>query len=448
VSAPKVHLAKIAVLDDERGMVEIVSMLMRRAGYDVVGFNDPYALLASLEREPVDLLLTDLKMPGLDGVEVLERARKLLPGLPVILFTAHATVQTAISAMKKGAYDYVQKPFDNTELKSLVARALEHSFLRSENRYLKAPGGAPIIAESSAMKRVMSMVRRVARSQSTVLVTGQSGTGKEVVARALHYSSDRADAPFVALNVKALSESVLESELFGHVAGAFTGARGDKPGVFERADGGTLLLDEIGEVSVDFQAKLLRTLQEREVQPVGATETRPVDVRLIAATHRDLEADVREGRFREDLFYRLHVIPIHLAPLRDRREDILPLARSFLGRVAQREARSLRGWTPEVERWLLSHPWPGNVRELQNVIERGAVLASEGHIELADLALDATEDAPSAASSKLGELLDRATAEHIRCVLEDVDGKRVEAARRLDIDRTTLYRLMRKHGLT
>lgn len=298
------------------------------------------------------------------------------------------------------------------------------------------------------MKRVMSMVRRVARSQSTVLVTGQSGTGKEVVARALHYSSDRADAPFVALNVKALSESVLESELFGHVAGAFTGARGDKPGVFERADGGTLLLDEIGEVSVDFQAKLLRTLQEREVQPVGATETRPVDVRLIAATHRDLEADVREGRFREDLFYRLHVIPIHLAPLRDRREDILPLARSFLGRVAQREARSLRGWTPEVERWLLSHPWPGNVRELQNVIERGAVLASEGHIELADLALDATEDAPSAASSKLGELLDRATAEHIRCVLEDVDGKRVEAARRLDIDRTTLYRLMRKHGLT
>ncbi len=442
---------KVAVLDDERRMVEIVSMLLRRAGHDVVGFSDPHALLESLEREPVDLLLTDLKMPKLTGVQVLERARSLLPGLPVILFTAHATVHTAILAMKKGAYDYVQKPFDNTELKALVARALEHSFLRTQNHHYKAMGASPIIAESDAMKRVMSMVRRVARSRTTVLLTGQSGTGKEVVARALHYSSDRADGPFVALNVKALNESVLESELFGHVAGAFTGARGDKPGVFERADGGTLLLDEIGEVSVDFQAKLLRVLQEREVQPVGATAARSIDVRLIAATNRDLEADVREGRFREDLFYRLNVIPIQLSPLRDRRPDILPLARSFLARVAHRDGRALRGWSPEVQAWLLSHPWPGNVRELENVIERGAVLAVDGQIELADLTLeepaDATRTSASSTSSSLGELLDHATAEHVRRVLDDVDGKRVEAARRLGIDRTTLYRLMRKHGL-
>ncbi|MCA9606211.1 MAG: sigma-54-dependent Fis family transcriptional regulator [Myxococcales bacterium] len=441
--------AKIAVLDDEPRMVEIVSMLLRRAGYEVVGFSDPRAFLDALHAEPVDLLITDLKMPGLDGVAVLERARATLPGLPVILFTAHATVPTAIAAMKKGAYDYVQKPFDNAELKALVARALEHSFLRSENRWLKAPGSAPIVAESPAMQRAMSLVRRVAPSRSTVLVTGESGTGKEVVARAIHYASDRAEAPFVALNVKALSETVLESELFGHVAGAFTGARGDKPGVFERADGGTLLLDEIGEVSVDFQAKLLRTLQEREVQPVGATAPRPVDVRLIAATNRDLPAEVQAGRFREDLYFRLDVIRIHLAPLRERREDILPLARAFLARIVADEGRVLRGWSPEVEAWLLAHDWPGNVRELQNVIERGAILAIGDRIELADVrpgAGDGTSEAQEGQKS-LAELLDLATAEHVRRVLEACDGKRVEAARRLGIERTTLYRLMRKHGL-
>ncbi|MCB9596468.1 MAG: sigma-54-dependent Fis family transcriptional regulator [Sandaracinaceae bacterium] len=439
--------AKIAVLDDEPRMVEIVSMVLRRDGHEVVGFTEPATLLAALDAEPVDLLITDLRMPGLDGVSVLERAREKLPGLPVILFTAHATVSTAIEAMKKGAYDYVQKPFDNTELKALVARALDHAWLRSENRYLKAPGAPPIVAESPAMKQALSMVRRVAASRSTVLVTGESGTGKEVIARAIHYGSGRAEAPFVALNVKALSETVLESELFGHVAGAFTGARGDKPGVFERADGGTLLLDEIGEVSVDFQAKLLRTLQEREVQPVGGTEPRPVDVRLVAATHRDLEADVRAGRFREDLYFRLDVIRIHLAPLRERREDILPLARAFLARLLAEERRELRGWSPEVEAWLLTHDWPGNVRELQNVIERGAILALGDRIELSDLKPGATADAPAGATKSLAELLDLATAEHIRRVLEEVDGKRVEAAKRLGIERTTLYRLMRKHGL-
>jgi len=439
--------ATIAVLDDEARMVEIVSMILRRAGYEVRGFTEPRALLDSLDAEPVELLLTDLKMPGLDGVEVLERARAKLPGLPVILFTAHGTVRTAIAAMKRGAYDYVAKPFDNAELVALVGRALDHARLRGDARYLEKTGKVRVVAESDAMKRALSLVRRVAPSRSTVLITGESGTGKEVVARALHYFGSRADQPFVALNVKALSESVLESELFGHVAGAFTGARGDKPGVFERADGGTLLLDEIGEVSVDFQAKLLRTLQEREVQPVGATEARPVDVRLIAATHRDLEADVAAGRFREDLFFRLDVIPIHLPPLRERRADVLPLARAFLARIAADEGRVLRGWTPEVEAWLLAHDWPGNVRQLQNAIERGAVLATGDTIELADVEPGATSSGEEA-SGTLAELLDRATAEHVRRVLADCDGKRVDAAKRLGIDRTTLYRLMRKHGLS
>jgi len=440
-------MATVAVLDDEARMVEIVSMILRRAGYEVRGFTEPEKLLDSLDAEPVELLLTDLKMPGLDGVQVLERARAKLPGLPVILFTAHATVKTAIAAMKRGAYDYVSKPFDNAELVGLVGRALDHARLRGDARYLGATGKTRIVAQSDAMKRVLSMVRRVAPSRSTVLITGESGTGKEVVARALHYFGSRADEPFVALNVKALSESVLESELFGHVAGAFTGARGDKPGVFERADGGTLLLDEIGEVSVDFQAKLLRTLQEREVQPVGATEARPVDVRLVAATHRDLAADVKAGRFREDLFFRLNVIPIHIPPLRERRDDVLPLARAFLARVAADEGRALRGWTPEVEAWLLGHDWPGNVRELQNAIERGAVLAIGDTIELADVEPGSASTGEEATGT-LAELLDRATAEHVRRVLADCDGKRVEAAKRLGIDRTTLYRLMRKHELS
>ncbi|MBX3269595.1 MAG: sigma-54-dependent Fis family transcriptional regulator [Sandaracinaceae bacterium] len=440
--------ARVAVLDDEPRMVEVVAMLLRRAGYDVAEFTEPCALLGALEAAPVDLLLTDLTMPGMDGVAVLERARETLPGLPVILFTAHATVQTAIAAMKKGAYDYVEKPFDNAELRALVARALEHSELRRENRYLKAPGAKRIVAQSAAMRGALALARRVAPSRSTVLVTGESGTGKEVIARAIHYGSARADGPFVALNVKALSDTLLESELFGHVAGAFTGARADKPGVFERADGGTLLLDEIGEVSGDFQAKLLRVLAEREVLPVGGTAPRPVDVRLVAATHRDLEADVRDGRFREDLFFRLNVVRVALAPLRERREDILPLARAFLARIVAEEGRDLAGLSPELEAWLLAHDWPGNVRELENAIERGAVLARGDRIELADVAPeDASEAREPAATRSLAELLDLATAEHLRRVLDEVGGKRVEAARRLGVERTTLYRLMRRHGL-
>jgi DNA-binding NtrC family response regulator len=442
--------SRIAVLDDEPRMVEIVAMLLRRAGHDVRSFGDPHALLASLEREPIDLLLTDLKMPGLDGVEVMRRARRTLPGLPVILFTAHATVATAIAAMKEGAFDYVQKPFDNDALKALVARALEHAALARENRYLRAAAEQAmptIVAESAAMKQVLSIVRRVAPSRATVLITGESGTGKEVVARALHACSDRSAAPFVGINVKALSESVLESELFGHEKGAFTGADRAKAGLFERASGGTLFLDEIGEVSPDFQAKLLRVLQEREVLPVGATSPRPVDVRVVAATNKDLAREVEAQRFREDLYFRLAVIPIRLAPLRERREDILPLARALLARVAHDTGRRIDGWTPEVESHLLTHAWPGNVRELANVIERGAILASGSTIELADLVVEEPAAPEVERATSLADLLDRGTAEHVRRVLEQVGGRRQEAAKMLGIDRTTLYRLMRKYGL-
>jgi DNA-binding NtrC family response regulator len=445
--------ARIAVLDDEQRMVDIIGMVLRREGHEVALFTDPETALASLEKEPVDLLLTDLKMPGTDGLGVLQRALELEPELPIILITAHASVPTAIEAMRSGAFDYVEKPFDNTELKTLVRRALDVTRLSRENRYLRAELGHrysldAIVAESDALREVLDRVRRAARSPSTVLVSGESGTGKELVARAVHYHSERVSRPFVAVNCKALAEGVLESELFGHVRGAFTGADRARAGLFEQASGGTLFLDEIAETDPAFQAKLLRVLQERTIQRVGDTEERRVDVRVVAATNRDLRAEVSAGRFREDLYFRLAVIPIALPPLRERPEDVLPLARHFLERWNQRLERQVAGWSPEVEALLLRHPWPGNVRELENAVERGVVLATGERIELDDLWLD-PEPAPGgeAGTGGLQAFLDRATREHIERALAAAGGKRTAAASSLGIDRTTLYRLMRKHGI-
>jgi DNA-binding NtrC family response regulator len=448
---------RVLVLDDEQRMVDILAMVLRREGYEVHPFVRPAAALAALQAESFDLLITDLKMPDADGLEVLRRARALDPELPVILITAHATVQTAIAAMREGAFDYVEKPFDNDELKALVRRALDVTRLARENRYLRAELRSryaldSVVAESATMREVLDLARRAARSRSTVLITGESGTGKELVARAVHYHSDRVGGPFVAVNCKAFAEGVLESELFGHEKGAFTGADRAKPGLFERTDGGTLFLDEIGEVTADFQGKLLRVLQERKFHRVGGIEERMVDVRLVAATNRDLRAAVASGRFREDLYFRLAVIPIHLPPLRERREDVLPLARHFLAKWNAELSRKITGWTAEVEAYLLQHSWPGNVRELENTIERGVVLARSDCIALDDLLIEAdTENIPSEASDTPGNLqsfLDQAAADRVRAVLKEVRGARAEAARRLGVDRTTLYRLMRKYGVT
>ena len=457
MSAPAV---RIALLDDEARLVEILAMVLRREGYDVLGFTDPLAALAALESRDFDLLVTDLKMPGVDGLEVLRRARKSSPELPVILITAHATVPTAVAALREGAFDYVQKPFDNEELRALVKRALEVTRLARENRYLRAELRTrysldAVVAESPRLREALELARRAAASRSTVLVTGESGTGKELVARAVHYHSERVGGAFVAVNCKALAPGVLESELFGHERGAFTGAERAKPGLFERADGGTLFLDEIGEVESGFQTKLLRVLQERRTQRVGGSEEKPIDVRIVAATNRDLRAEIAAGRFREDLYFRLAVIPIHLPPLRERREDVLPLAVHFLARWNRELGRSVAGWTPEVERWLLAHDWPGNVRELENAIERGVVLARGDRIGFDDLLVDEPGEEPRPGASpdatggaSLQEFLDAAAAERIRRVLEQTGGKRVEAARRLGIDRATLYRLMRRYGIT
>jgi DNA-binding NtrC family response regulator len=397
-------------------------------------------------------------MPGTDGLEVLRRARALDPELPVILITAHGSVPTAVAALREGAFDYVQKPFDNEELRTLAARALEVTRLSRENRWLRAELGArdgleALVAESPGMREVADLVRRAARSPSTVLVTGESGTGKERVARALHVHSERVGRPFVAVNCKALAEGVLESELFGHERGAFTGAERARAGLFERAEGGTLLLDEIGETSASFQAKLLRVVQERTVRRVGGDDERPVDVRLVVATHRDLRKEVEEGRFREDLYFRLAVIPIRVPPLRERPEDVVPLARHFLARLGAGLGRPHLRFADGVEEALARHPWPGNVRELENAVERGVVLARGETVGLEDLLLEGPgREAPAAGGPAAGEVtlqevVDRAAAEHVRATLAACDGRRAEAARRLGVDRTTLYRLMRRHGI-
>ena len=444
--------ARVAVVDDERRVGQVLAMVLKRDGHDVVVFTDPRAFLKALPEDRIDLLITDLRMPHLDGVQVLTKAREIQPGLPVIVLTAHGTIDAAIAAMKQGAFDFVTKPFDNDHCRALVARALEVRQLKREVKQLRADSRARggldrIVAVSDGMQQVLDLARRAAASRATVLVEGESGTGKEVVARALHLHSDRVGAPFVAVNCKAFSAGVLESELFGHDKGAFTGAARAREGVFERAHRGTLLLDEIGEVEANFQAKLLRVLQEREVLRVGGATPRAVDVRLVAATNRDLRSDVAAGRFREDLWYRLAVVVIRIPPLRERRDDVLPLARAFFARACAEQGRPLDGWTDEVEAWLLAHAWPGNVRELENCVERGVVLARGDVIELGDVAMPGARGAGREVGGTLQEHLDRAAAERIRQALAEAGGVKQDAARILGVERTTLYRLIKRYGI-
>lgn len=438
----------IAIVDDEKRMVQILKMILRKEGYVVSGFTDPEAFAQTLETQSYDLILTDLRMPKIGGVELLERIKGAQPDTPVILITAHGSIQTAIEAIKIGAFDYVEKPFDNDALKILIQKALKITRLARENRQLRAALNEKyqrdgIICQSEAMASVLNLAQRAARSRATVLITGESGTGKEVIAKAIHHYSDRFAKPFVAINLKALSPGILEAELFGYKKGAYTGATRNQRGVFERAHGGTLFLDELGEIDGNLQVKLLRVLQEREIQPVGSEETIKIDVRILAATNRNLEEAVANGAFREDLYYRLAVIPIHLPPLRERRADILPLARHFLLRWARELNRPHCQWTAEVENHLLQYDWPGNVRELENAMERAMVLAEGTTISHDDLLLPPTKDA-APNSEHLKDFLDQATRGHIIDVLKGVGGKRTEAARKLGVERTTLYRLMKR----
>ncbi len=387
-------MSTVMVVDDKEMLRDSVGATLQRAGFTVVAAADGKAALEAVHRRRPDAIVTDLKMPGLSGVDLLERVRDFDDDLPVVLMTAYGDVETAVRAMKLGAFDYITKPFEGDELLIAVRRAIEHARLRRENAVLRLaasgggegapavgpPGDGPrglarLLGDSPAMREVKQQVAAVARSHGTVLIHGESGVGKEVIARAIHEISPRCAEPFLAMNCPALAESLLESELFGHEKGAFTGADKQRKGRFELSDRGTLLLDEISEVSPKIQAKLLRVLQEREFERVGSSSSISVDVRVIATTNRDMEAAVESGEFRQDLFFRLNVLPVHVPPLRRREGDVDLLARHFVGRIALREGIDPPEVTPEAMALLAAYPWPGNVRELQNLCERAVVLA-------------------------------------------------------------------------
>lgn len=442
---------RVLIVDDEPRLADVVAMALGRAGYECEVFASGEAVLQAVAERGADVVVTDWKMPQMDGLELLRRIHADNRALPIILMTAYATVSDAVAAMREGAFDYVTKPFDNDDLRATVARALELTRLQRENRYLRAevdsryrPEG--VIAESPQSQALLDLIRRVAPSRATVLVQGESGTGKELVARLLHYWSDRVGKPFVAVNCKAFAEGVLESELFGHERGAFTGAVAARAGCFERAHDGTLFLDEIGETSVEFQAKLLRVLQDGEVLRVGAMQSRAVNARIVAATNRKLDEEIAAGRFREDLFFRLNVIPVLLTPLRERPQDILPLAQHFLQRYAAESGRHLV-LAPESVEALQAHAWRGNVRELENAIERGSVLARTQTVRPEDLLLQGPPSHPTSGAGTLQECLDEATAQRIRQALQSCKGQRAEAAKLLGVERTTLYRLMKRLGI-
>ncbi|MGD9200295.1 MAG: sigma-54 dependent transcriptional regulator [Chitinispirillia bacterium] len=444
----------IAIIDDEPRLAEILAMVLRKRKYSVETFLNPITFIEKLDEPFFDLVLTDLKMPGMTGVELLKKVRDHDSSIPVILITAHATVQNAIEAMREGAYDYIEKPFDNDACVVQIEKALEFSSIARENKYMRQELKSRynlnnLIIISPAMKNIFSIVRKAARSPATVLISGDSGTGKEIIARAIHYYSDRVGKPFIAVNCKAFATGILESELFGHVKGAFTGANTSRTGIFERADGGTVFLDEIGEIDDNFQGKLLRVLQEREVLRVGDQKPRQINIRIVCATNRELKREVSQGRFREDLYFRLAVIPITIPPLSMRKEDILPLTRYFIQKYSEEMDIEIPKLSKEMEEVILNHSWPGNVRELENSIERALVLMRGNVLQASDLMLSSS----AGISSKTGiqtlqQFLDEAAEKYVKSALEACNGVRIDAANRLGIERTTLYRLLKKYGLT
>src|SRR5438094_4460527 len=373
--------ARVLVVDDEKSMRDLLSITLEKEGYDVLTAAGGEAAIEALRRDATDAVITDLRMPKVDGLQVLRAAKEISPDVAVIVITAVASTETAVEAMKLGAYDYITKPFKLDEVNLIVRNALERKHLRAENQYLRKQLETQhrfenIIGKSSRMVEVFDTIRKIADSPSTVMITGESGTGKELVARAIHFNSQRRDKPFVSVNCGAIPEGLMESELFGHVKGSFTGAVANKIGLFTAAEGGTLFLDEITEIPPLLQVKLVRAIQLREVRRVGDTKDIKTDVRLIAASNRDLETAVREGVMREDLFYRLNVIPIHLPPLRERREDIAFLVAHFIQTFSKELGKDVRGVTPEAMAVLERHHWPGNIRELENAIERAIVLGA------------------------------------------------------------------------
>src|SRR5438094_686777 len=445
----------ILIVDDEQGILDTLRILLKNEGFDVTTAQGGKAGLEQLKAAAPDLVLTDIKMPGVTGIEILAAAKDQDPETPVILMTAQASLQTAIQAVNQGAFHYVPKPFSNDEIVALSRRAAEVRRLKAENKQLKQEirrrersGLVKPLGKSRLFQDVLRLAEQVAPTESTVLIQGESGTGKEVIARYIHERSTRTEGPFLSLNCGALPESLLESELFGHVKGSFTGAVRDKQGLFAAARGGTFFLDEIGEMSAATQVKLLRVLQEREAIPVGGTETIPVDVRVIAATNRDLEEDIKRGRFRTDLYYRLNVIAIHLPPLRERPEDIPELWEHVLERVAKERGEKPKSLSEDAKQVLLAYDWPGNVRELENVLERAVVLTKAEDIDRPAMPEKLTEHrAEPLVSERLHanptlEVIERA---YITWVLQSEGGNKTRAAEVLGIDPSTLYRKLGRY---
>lgn len=450
----------ILVVDDDPSQRVMLRAVLSAEGYQVAEAEDGAAAVARVEAHFYDLILMDVRMAQLDGMAALQAIKGRSPGIPIVLMTAYGTVRDAVEAMKAGAYDYLTKPLDIDELKLTVARGLRHAALEEENARLRALVGhdvdvSAIIGTSAPMRCVFEAIALVAPTEATVLILGESGTGKELVAQAIHANSPRRAAPFITVNCAALSETLLESELFGHERGAFTGATERRFGRFELAHGGTIFLDEIGELTPAAQTKLLRVLQSQEFERVGGSKTLRVDVRVLAATNKDLDAAVRAGHFREDLLYRLRVFPLTVPPLRARPDDIPLLAEHFLKRYAERHRRRLRGLTPRALDLLMRYEWPGNVRELAHSIERAVILARGEHLTPEELPPNlraisgAPEDLPPQASPlPVGLTLKEVEREVIRKTLEHTGGNRTKAAEVLGISRATLHNKLKEYGLT
>jgi two-component system, NtrC family, response regulator AtoC len=450
---------RILIVDDERNIRKVLQAHLHRDGFDVDTAENGAIALEKLKEDTFDLVVTDLRMPEMDGMELLAACRQGWPGLPVILITAHGTVDSAVEAIKAGAYDYVTKPFDRDELRQVIGTALRTEERDRGRLHEDASGRFRIIGQTPSMFSIYSMIEKVAPSPTTVLIAGESGTGKELVARALHDNSDRAAKPFIQVNCGAIPDQLFESELFGYQKGAFTGAASNKLGRFELADGGTLFLDEIGELPKEMQVKLLRILQDGVFERVGGVSSIKVDVRLIAATNRDLREEVEAGRFRKDLYYRLNVIPMRLPPLRDRADDIPLLVEHFLEKFNRRLDKGVSGVSPDAMAALLRHAWPGNIRELENLMERAVLLSDSDVLCLGDLAgLEGADEAPppaeaDASTESLGlkayvrVFTARLERVRIQRVLRDEGGNVTRAARKLEISRKSLQTKMKEYGL-
>ena len=453
-------MKRVLVVDDERKMRRLLQMLLETLGLESVAADTGEEALALAQTEHFDLVMTDLRLPAMSGLDLLRALRESDAAIPVIVLTAYGSVQSAVEAMKLGAFDYVLKPFDVEAVEQIVRNALALQQVQTENRYLRerlerVEGADDVVAIAPAMRAVFDLARQVAATPTTVLITGETGTGKEVVAQMIHAASPRQSRLFVPVNCAAIPADLLESELFGHVRGAFTGAQATREGKFEVADGGTLFLDEIGDMPSALQAKLLRVLQDSMVERVGSNKRIRVDVRVISSTNHDLEEAVAGGRFRQDLYYRLNVFHIEVPPLRARREDILALGEFFLARYAREFGRGTLHLGPDAAALLEAYPWPGNVRELQNVMERAAVLASPGGIVDARLlsqlvpsaAPDGAGGAEGAADLRLGPAVDAFERKLILRALNAVGDNKAEAARVLGVSERTLWYKLKKHGL-